>query len=67
MVLAIEPMFNLGRAEVTVDADGWTVRTRDRSTSAHFEYTVAHRAAGRGHPGDGQPVARCGRAAVARR
>ena len=41
MVLAIEPMFNLGRAEVAVDADGWTVRTRDRSTSAHFEYTVA--------------------------
>jgi methionyl aminopeptidase len=41
MVLAIEPMFNLGRAEVSVDADGWTVRTRDKSTSAHFEYTVA--------------------------
>jgi methionyl aminopeptidase len=41
MVLAIEPMFNLGRAEVSVDADGWTVRTRDRSTSAHFEFTVA--------------------------
>ncbi|HTR04907.1 MAG TPA: type I methionyl aminopeptidase [Thermoanaerobaculia bacterium] len=41
MVLAIEPMFNLGRAEVSVDADGWTVRTRDRSTSAHFEHTIA--------------------------
>jgi methionyl aminopeptidase len=41
MVLAIEPMFNLGRAEVSVDADGWTVRTRDSSTSAHFEFTVA--------------------------
>ena len=41
MVLAIEPMFNLGRAEVSVDADGWTVRTRDKSTSAHFEFTVA--------------------------
>jgi methionyl aminopeptidase len=41
MVLAIEPMFNLGRAEVAVDADGWTVRTRDRSVSAHFEYTIA--------------------------
>jgi len=41
MVLAIEPMFNVGRAEVSVDADGWTVRTRDKSTSAHFEYTVA--------------------------
>jgi methionyl aminopeptidase len=41
MVIAIEPMFNLGRADVTVDRDGWTVRTRDGSGSAHFEYTVA--------------------------
>lgn len=46
MVLAIEPMFNLGKAEVSVDADGWTVRTRDRSTSAHFEYTIALEARG---------------------
>ena len=41
MVLAIEPMFNLGRAEVGVDPDGWTVRTRDKSASAHFEHTIA--------------------------
>jgi methionyl aminopeptidase len=41
MVIAIEPMFNLGRAEVSVDSDGWTVRTRDGSASAHFEFTVA--------------------------
>ncbi len=41
MVIAIEPMFNLGRAEVTVDKDGWTVRTKDGSASAHFEFTVA--------------------------
>ena len=41
MVIAIEPMFNVGRAEVSVDGDGWTVRTQDRSPSAHFEYTVA--------------------------
>jgi methionyl aminopeptidase len=41
MVIAIEPMFNLGRAEVSVDRDGWTVRTRDGCASAHFEYTVA--------------------------
>lgn len=46
MVLAIEPMFNLGAGEVTVDRDGWTVRTRDRSASAHFEYTVAIASAG---------------------
>jgi methionyl aminopeptidase len=41
MVLAIEPMLNLGTSEVTVDADGWTVRTRDGRWSAHFENTVA--------------------------
>jgi methionyl aminopeptidase len=41
MVIAIEPMFNLGRHEVSVDRDGWTVRTRDGSASAHFEFTVA--------------------------
>lgn len=41
MVIAIEPMFNLGRAEVKVDRDGWTVRTRDGMASAHFENTVA--------------------------
>ncbi|MEO8432226.1 MAG: type I methionyl aminopeptidase [Acidobacteriota bacterium] len=41
MVIAIEPMFNLGRAEVSTDTDGWTVRTRDGSVSAHFENTVA--------------------------
>jgi methionyl aminopeptidase len=41
MVIAIEPMFNLGRGEVSVDRDGWTVRTRDGSASAHFEFTVA--------------------------
>jgi len=41
MVLASEPMFNLGRAEVSVDSDGWTVRTRDKSSSAHFEHTIA--------------------------
>ncbi len=41
MVLAIEPMINEGTHEVTVDPDGWTVRTRDRKLSAHFEYSVA--------------------------
>jgi methionyl aminopeptidase len=40
MVIAIEPMFNLGTGEVSVDRDGWTVRTRDRSASAHFENTI---------------------------
>ncbi|MDQ2869778.1 MAG: type I methionyl aminopeptidase [Acidobacteriota bacterium] len=46
MVIAIEPMFNLGRAEVSTDKDGWTVRTRDGSASAHFENTVAIEADG---------------------
>lgn len=41
MVLAIEPMVNAGTPAVTVDADGWTARTRDGSLSAHFEYSIA--------------------------
>ena len=41
MVLAIEPMVNLGRAAVKVLGDGWTAVTRDGSLSAHFEHTVA--------------------------
>lgn len=46
MVIAIEPMFNLGRADVKTDRDGWTVRTRDGSPSAHFENTVVIEAEG---------------------
>lgn len=41
MVLAIEPMVNEGRYEVEVLPDRWTVVTRDRKLSAHFEHTVA--------------------------
>lgn len=40
-VFAIEPMVNAGGFETRVDPDGWTVRTRDGSLSAHFEHTVA--------------------------
>jgi len=40
MVLAIEPMLNLGKRNVITDKDGWTVRTRDGSLSAHFEHMV---------------------------
>jgi methionyl aminopeptidase len=40
MVLAIEPMVNLGGPAVKVLADGWTAVTRDASLSAHFEHTV---------------------------
>src|SRR5210317_2166458 len=41
MVLAIEPMVKLGKYEVSVLKDGWTVVTRDKSPSAHFEHSVA--------------------------
>ncbi len=40
MVLAIEPMINLGVKEVFYDEDGWTVRTKDKKPSAHYEHTV---------------------------
>lgn len=41
LVLAIEPMVNVGAPGVEVDADGWTARTQDGSLSAHFEFSVA--------------------------
>ncbi|MEA2624425.1 MAG: methionyl aminopeptidase [Candidatus Binatota bacterium] len=41
MVLAIEPMVNLGAPGVYVKDDGWTAVTRDGSLSAHFEHSVA--------------------------
>jgi methionyl aminopeptidase len=40
MTLAIEPMINIGSAEVRLLDDGWTVRTADGTRSAHFEHTV---------------------------
>ncbi len=46
MVLAIEPMVNAGTFDVTVDRNGWTVRTADGRLSAHFEHTVAITEAG---------------------
>jgi methionyl aminopeptidase len=46
MVLAIEPMFNLGSANVRTLPDRWTVVTADRKVSAHFEHTVAVTAEG---------------------
>lgn len=41
MVIAIEPMVNLGTRNVVQERDGWTIRTADRKPSAHFEHTVA--------------------------
>jgi methionyl aminopeptidase len=41
LVIAIEPMVNLGTKNVVQEDDGWTIRTADRKPSAHFEHTVA--------------------------
>jgi methionyl aminopeptidase len=41
LVIAVEPMINLGRRDIVQERDGWTIRTRDRKPSAHFEHTVA--------------------------
>ncbi len=41
MVLAIEPMLNMGGPEIQVQEDGWTAVTADGSLSAHFEHSVA--------------------------
>ena len=41
MCIAIEPMINMGSKNVVFESDGWTVRTKDRKPSAHFEHTIA--------------------------
>lgn len=41
MVFAIEPMINMGTRNVVQERDGWTIRTKDRKPSAHFEHMVA--------------------------
>jgi len=43
MVLAIEPMINLGSRSVVQESDGWTFRTADRKPSAHYEHDVVVR------------------------
>ncbi len=43
MVIAIEPMINLGSRNIVIEKDGWTTRTKDRKPSAHFEHTIAVR------------------------
>jgi methionyl aminopeptidase len=40
LVITIEPIIAAGRGDEVLDKDGWTVRTRDRSLSAHFEHTI---------------------------
>lgn len=41
LVIAIEPMVNMGVKNVVQESDGWTIRTADRKPSAHFEHTIA--------------------------
>ena len=41
LVIAIEPMINLGKKAITQENDGWTIRTADNLPSAHFEHTIA--------------------------
>ena len=43
MVIAIEPMINFGKKDVVQEQDGWTVRSADKSVSAHYEHTVVVR------------------------
>lgn len=40
LVIAIEPMINMGKKDVVSDSDGWTIRTKDGKPSAHYEHTV---------------------------
>jgi methionyl aminopeptidase len=44
LVIAIEPMINLGKRNVRQERDGWTITTADGMPSAHFEHTIAVRA-----------------------
>jgi len=41
LVIAIEPMINLGTKSIIQERDGWTIRTKDKKPSAHYEHTVA--------------------------
>lgn len=41
MVICIEPMINLGKRQILMEEDQWTIRTIDKSVSAHFEHAVA--------------------------
>ena len=43
MCICIEPMINMGSKNVVFERDGWTVRTKDRKPSAHFEHCIAIR------------------------
>ena len=44
LVIAIEPMINMGTSNIIQHNDGWTITTSDNSPSAHFEHTIVVRA-----------------------
>ena len=46
LVIAIEPMINMGTKDVIQEQDGWTISSKDGSMSAHYEHVVAIRNAG---------------------
>jgi methionyl aminopeptidase len=41
LIIAIEPMINMGKKAIMQEKDGWTIRTADNLPSAHFEHTIA--------------------------
>jgi len=41
LVIALEPMVNVGKSDIKMSSDGYTIRTRDGSRSAHFEHSIA--------------------------
>ena len=43
MVIAIEPMINMGTREINQLSDGWTIVTSDKKFSAHYEHTIVVR------------------------
>ncbi len=43
MVLAIEPMITLGKKDIVMERDGWTITTKDRKPAAHFEHDMVVR------------------------
>jgi methionyl aminopeptidase len=43
MCIAIEPMVTMGKRDIWLDADRWTIRTRDGKPAAHFEHTICIR------------------------
>lgn len=56
LVIAIEPMINLGKKEVMQGKDGWTISTADKKPSAHYEHTVAVRKQHAGILSDHNPI-----------